>query len=160
MFWFFVWMNTVAVLACSFNNSQLHVCTLRQMSGGTSVPAQKNLRSRVPQRYIPSFHVGSFHLLALLACIHRHLFTNRFLFLFWWPVRRNLHFQTTMPAGYFAMSTILLFAACYSVCRLDWGYVLSHQWIGLSTIQHYFITGVAVTVCEGYRSFEFSLILF
>ena len=45
--------------------------------GGTSVPGQNNLRCRVPQRYIPSFHFCSFHLLALLACIHMHLFTNR-----------------------------------------------------------------------------------
>jgi hypothetical protein len=42
------------------------------------VPAQKSLRCRVPQRCIPSFHFGSFHLLALLASIHMHLFTEIF----------------------------------------------------------------------------------
>jgi hypothetical protein len=76
---FFVWMNTIVVLACSFNNSQLRVCTLRQMLGGTCVPAQKSLHCRRPQRCIPSFHFASFHLLALLACIHMHLFTEIFL---------------------------------------------------------------------------------
>jgi hypothetical protein len=117
------------------------------MSGGTSVPAQKNLLCHVPQHYIPSLHFGSFHLFAPLACIHRHLFTNRFLFLFWWPVQRNLHLHTTVPSGYFAMGTILHFAACDSFYKLDWGYVLSHHWIGLSTIQQCFITGVAIIVC-------------
>jgi hypothetical protein len=126
MFWFFAWMYTVAVLACSSNNSQLRVCTVRQMSGGTSVPARKNLRCRVPQGCIPTFHFGSFHLLALLACIHLHLFTN-------------ISFCSCFGGLSGVMSTILHFAIWVSTYRLDWGYVLSYHWIGLSTMQQYFI---------------------
>ena len=61
---------------CSVHNSLLRVGTLRQKSERTSVPAQQNLRCSVPQCYIPSFHCCSFHLLALMACIHIHWFTN------------------------------------------------------------------------------------
>ena len=103
-------------------------------------PRRKSRRCRVSRGYIPSFHFGSVHLLALLACIHMHLFTNR-------------NFCSCFGGLSDVMSTILHFAVCVSAYRLDWGYVLSHHWKGLSTVQQYFITGVAVTGCEGYRSF-------